>query len=86
MVPIVSTVSRAADLLRLDQAQLAQAVQDAELEPWPWLHADGSRVYPWAGLCEVAAQLRVTVAPPQRGGTQAQRRQRHREQQQGNQT
>jgi hypothetical protein len=59
--PLVSSVSRAAELLKVDADRLAQGVKAAQLEPWPWRHADGSLVYPWDALCRVAADLGATI-------------------------
>jgi hypothetical protein len=65
--PLVSTIPRAAELFELDADQLAQAVEAAQLEPWPGRHADGSLVYPWDALVTVARQLGAEVPYPPRG-------------------
>jgi hypothetical protein len=64
--PLVSTLPRAAELLRLDPDRLAQVVTEAGLEPWPWRHADGSPVYRWPDLVAVAVERLGATAPKQR--------------------
>jgi hypothetical protein len=70
-VPLVSSLSRAAELLALDPGHLAAAIDRAGLEPWPGRHADGSMVWPWSALVGLARQLGADVpanlAPERRG-------------------
>ena len=58
--PIVSTIERAALLLRLEPERLARAVEAAQLRPWG-CHAAGQPVYKWDRLCAVAAELGSTI-------------------------
>jgi hypothetical protein len=60
--PIVSTITRAALMLKVDAERLARAVRDAQVPAWPSRHADGSEVFPWWKLVEVARPLGATVA------------------------
>jgi hypothetical protein len=79
MAPIVSTLPQAASMFRLEPTRLAQAVAEAGLEPWPWRHADGSQVWRYAELAELAAGLGAKVRiPPSRKGWQERRRSKRR--------
>jgi hypothetical protein len=75
--PIVSTVSRAAELLRVEADRLAQVVTEAGLEPWPWHHADGSEVFPWPDLVAVAVE-RLGITPPKQRAAKRLRAQQNR--------
>jgi hypothetical protein len=61
--PIVSTITRAAVILGVDAERLGRAVRDAQVEPWPGRHADGSEVYSWWRLVEVARPLGPPTPP-----------------------
>jgi hypothetical protein len=55
-VPIVSTIERCAELLKLEPGRLAAAVAAARLEPWG-RHASGAPVWRWRELTELGQQL-----------------------------
>jgi hypothetical protein len=58
--PIVSTITRAAELLELKPERLAGAVKRARVPAWG-RHASGAPVYPWGRLCALAVELGATL-------------------------
>jgi hypothetical protein len=55
-VPLVSTVARCAELLHVEPARLAAAVERAGLIPWG-RHASGEPVWRWQELAQLGQQL-----------------------------
>jgi hypothetical protein len=61
-VPIVATLARAGELLRVDPSQLADAVSRARLPAWGF-HQDGSPVWKWGQLVRLGQQLGGQLPP-----------------------
>jgi hypothetical protein len=74
--PLVSTVGRASELLRVDPGRLAALVSARGVPEWG-RHANGSPVYKWPALVELAAELGAT-APASSGPTLRTRQERGR--------
>jgi hypothetical protein len=60
--PIVATVERCAEMLKLEPGRLAEAVARARLPVWGH-HADGSEVFAWGPLAQLAQQLGGQLPP-----------------------